>query len=186
MKGLPREGEGQQEFSVLAPSLWEHGRSPTRNRTKLAGNGTGPWLEQRLSLLLYLRTTWPLGSRVLETTAPSMPWEPTWLPISPIPQDYSTWHASGCSFLLSDPAGTPSPRLDPTPPQAPWPATWGCPGSSPRALVEQGGGGGGERGRGAERGGVGWRSVRRGTGAGERDGGKKAGAGQGVEKGNPW
>ena len=45
----------------------------------------GPQLEQRLCLP---RRTWPPGS--------------------PVPQAYSSWHALGRSFLLSDPAGIPS------------------------------------------------------------------------------
>ena len=127
----------------------------------------GPQLEQRLRLP---RATWPPGS--------------------PVPQAYSSRHALGRSFLLSDPAGTPSPGralplrrphgsvpgAAPALAQAPEPR-WSREEEEERGPERQR-----EVGQGGGVAGEGWETGR-GTGEGQRDREKRGGAGQGVEEG---
>ena len=133
----PRRQESKARESPRSPEPDAVGEAP-------ALPSAGLQLEQRLCLP---RRTWPPGS--------------------PVPQAYSSRHALGRSFLLSNPAGTPSPgrALPLRRPHGSVPA-WlhprGCPGRGlgPGAPVEQEGGGG-ERARSAERGGAGgWQKVR--------------------------
>ena len=74
----PRRQESKARESPRSPEPDAVGEAP-------ALPSAGPQLEQRLCLP---RRTWPPGS--------------------PVPQAYSSRHALGRSFLLSDPAGIPS------------------------------------------------------------------------------
>ena len=112
-------------------------------------------------------------------TAPGMPWEGAGLPGSPGPQAYSSRHALGRSFLLSDPAGTPSPRPA-QPPRRPHGRLAGAalsPALEPRGSREEEEERGTERQRGVGQGGEvagEGRETGRGT---RRTGGKWAGSG---------
>ncbi|XP_075346062.1 ADP-ribosylhydrolase ARH1-like [Mycteria americana] len=79
---LKMPGLTPADQELIAPGSLELPTTTPGQPAALAPTSAEPQLEQRL---LFLRPTWPPGS--------------------PVPQDYSSWHATGCSFLLTDPAG---------------------------------------------------------------------------------
>ena len=142
----PHRQETKARDSPRTPELDAVGEAP-------ALPSAGPQLEQRLRLP---RATWPPGS--------------------PVPQAYSSRHALGRSFLLCDPAGTPSPGPAP-PPRRPHGSVRGAAlalaqAPEPRWSREEEEERGPERqrevGQGGGVAGEGWETGR-GTGEGQRD-----------------
>ena len=186
LPGLPRLGPAPPDRDPMALGCLELTTTSTPGQPQPSPQPARSWSRDCASQDHHGR----LAAEEGERTAASMPWEPTWRPGSPVPQDYSSQHALGRSFLLSDPAGTPSPGPAP-PPRRPHGRLAGAalsPALEPRGSREEEeeeergperqrgvGQGGGVAGEGQE--------VDRGTRDGQREEKKRRGAGQGVEEG---
>ena len=173
LPGLPRLGPAPPDRDPMALGCLELTTTSTPGQPQPSPQPARSWSRDCASQDHHGR----LAAEEGERTAASMPWEPTWRPGSPVPQDYSSQHALGRSFLLSDPAGTPSPRPA-QPPRRPHGRLPGAaPAPEPRWSREEEEERGTERQRGVGQGGEvagEGRETGRGT---RRTGGKWAGSG---------
>ena len=173
LPGLPRLGPAPPHRDPIAPGCLELTTTSTPGQPQPSPQPARSWSRDCASQHHHGR----LAAEEGERTAASMPCEPTWRPGSPVPQDYSSRHALGRSFLLSDPAGPPSPRPA-QPPRRPHGRLPGAaPAPEPRWSREEEEERGTERQRGVGQGGEvagEGRETGRGT---RRTGGKWAGSG---------